>query len=105
MALNLGFFNNPKHRVFDYQPRYYDARKEALDEKIQAAHREHDGDRSKDRDYISGRNIRGKIQKKLYYNRKQAGSVYFNRIIVFVTLIGLVAVLYYVAKLLGVFFQ
>lgn len=104
MALNLGFFNNPKYRVFDYQPRYYNARKEALDDKIEAVRREHEGDRSKDRDYISGRNIRGKIQKKLYHNRKQSGSVFFNRIIVFVTLLGLVAVLYYVAKLLGVFF-
>ena len=105
MALNLGFFNNPKHRVFDYQPRYYDARKEALDEKIQAAHREHDGDRSKDRDYMPGKNIRGKIQQKIYYNRRQAGSPLFNRVIVFITLIVFIIVLYYIAKGMGSLLQ
>jgi hypothetical protein len=105
MGLNLGFFNNPKHRVFDYQPLYYNPRKEALDEKIRAAKEGQEHDKGKDRDYMPGKNIRGKIQQKIYYNRRQAGSPLFNRVIVFVTLIVFIVVLYYIAKGMGSILQ
>jgi hypothetical protein len=54
---------------------------------------------------MPGKNIRGKIQQKIYYNRRQAGSPLFNRVIVFVTLIVFIVVLYYIAKGMGSLLQ
>lgn len=105
MAFNLGFFNNPQHRVFHYEPLYYDARKEALDEKIRSAKEEQENDKGKDREYKPGRNIRGKIQHNLYYNKKNSGSTLITRIVVIITLLGIAAVLWYFAEGLGTFFQ
>ncbi|MDR3226144.1 MAG: hypothetical protein LBT56_00535 [Prevotellaceae bacterium] len=32
--MKITFFKIPKHRVFEYKPRYYDANKEELDERV-----------------------------------------------------------------------
>ncbi|MDZ4059205.1 MAG: hypothetical protein U1D64_04080, partial [Bacteroidales bacterium] len=58
----------------------------------------------KGREYIPGKNIRTNFRKAIYENRRQAGSPMVMRIIVLVSLFGLMAVAYYVAKSIGLFF-
>ncbi len=101
MGLNLSFFKTPKHRVFNYQPLYYDPRKEALQERIARAREEEKG---KEKDYVPGKNIRNNFRKALYDNRKQAGSPLLMRVIVLISLLGLVVAIYLFAKSLGFFF-
>ena len=64
MAL-FNFFNVPKHRTFNYQPRYYDPKKEAMEERKKAAESHNDF-------HIVGSHIRGKIQKAVYEGRKSS---------------------------------
>ena len=79
-----GFIKLPRHRSFNYQPRYYDERKEKLDAKS----KENDGkkilreDRLQISDYYFAR-------KK--YAKKQS---LVRRVIVVVTMILLMAVVY-----------
>lgn len=101
MGLNFSFFKTPKHRVFNYQPLYYDERKEALQDRIAKARVEEQG---KEREYIPGKNIRTNFRKAIYENRKQAGSPMVMRIIVLLSLLGLMTAAYYVAKSIGLFF-
>lgn len=101
MGLNFSFFKTPKHRVFNYQPLYYDERKEALQEKIARAREQEQG---KEREYIPGRNIRANFRKSFYESRRQAGSPTLMRIIVLLSLLGLMTAAYYVAKSFGLFF-
>ena len=44
MAFKLGIFKTPNHKVFNYQPLYYDPRKEELDEKVEMARRAETGE-------------------------------------------------------------
>ena len=48
----MGFFQQPKIRKFNYQPVFYDERKEALKNKIDAAERE------RAREYVPGASIK-----------------------------------------------
>lgn len=101
MALKLSFFKTPKHRVFNYQPLYYDERKERLQEQIAKAKEEELGIK---RDYVPGRNIRMNFRKSLYVNRRRPRSPLIMRFVILVSLLGLMAGLYYVAKMMGLFF-
>ena len=74
MGLRLSFFKTPKNRVFNYQPLYYDERKEDLQERIARAREE-----TKSKDYVPGRNIRMNFRRNLYENKRRPGSP-FNRI-------------------------
>lgn len=103
MGFNLSFFKTPKHRVFNYQPLYYDERKEAMEERYA---RLHEGEKGKEREYIPGKFIRGRFRKAVYENRRGAsGSVILTRIIVMVTIVILFFVAFYFAKSFGLFFS
>ncbi len=101
MALNLSFFKTPKHKVFNYQPLYYDERKERLQEQIAKAKEKELG---KSKDYVPGRNIRMNFRKPLYENRRSPGSPLILRVVILISLLGLMAGLYYVARMIGLFF-
>lgn len=73
------FFRTPKHRIFNYQPLYYDERKEALDEKIENARKRNAGK------YIPGDTVRGGF-KKIKYNTKRSKGM--NSIIRYITIIA-----------------
>ncbi len=100
MAFNFSFFKTSKHRVFNYQPLYYDERKERMEERISNARSENQG---KSADYVPGRNIRRNFRKALYENRRMPGSPLIMRIVVFISLLGLVIAMYFVAKSVGLF--
>ncbi len=75
--MGFSFFKTPQHKVFNYQPLYYDERKErrenvradALREKAQR-----EGTEFKDENYYPGKYIKGKIQENSERNRKHAVS-------------------------------
>jgi len=102
MGLNFSFFKTPKHRVFNYQPRYYDARKEALEERIARAREQQGG---KEHEYIPGKNIRNNFRKAIYENRKQPGSPMILRVVILLSILALAAAMYYVAQSIGLFFM
>jgi len=102
MALNLSFFRTPKHRVFNYQPLYYDEKKEAMAERYARVHEDEKGN---DVGYIPGRLVRSKLRKAVYGNRRNAGSVLLTRMIIAGSIVVLIFVAYYFAKSFGLFFS
>lgn len=101
MGFNFRLFSLPKHRAFNYQPLYFDEKKEAMEERFSRLHEEEKG---KDPGYIPGRLLRSKLRKTVYQNRRSPGSVMLNRIIIIVFLVVLLVAGYYLSKSLGLFF-
>ena len=97
MAL-FNFFNVPKHRSFNYQPRYYDPKREELEGRIKAAESHNDF-------HIVGSHIRGKIQKAVYEGRKSSLSPMMSRVIILVSILAMMAVVYFFADALSNFFK
>lgn len=118
MALKLSFFKTPKHRVFNYQPLYWDQRKEELQQRVAKAELERDAkiraeevdtqqgirESIEKGDYIPGRNIRMNFRHNLYESRRRPNSPFFMRIIILLSLLGLMVALYYIAQAVGLFF-
>ena len=93
----MGFFQQPKIRKFNYQPVFYDERKEALQNKIDAAERE------RNREYVPGASIKGSF-KRMEVARKELKYTPFMR---FVSILGIAAALVaavYMAQLMGLLF-
>lgn len=97
MAL-FNFFNVPKYRTFNYKPRYWDPRKEDIQGKVNAARKHADV-------HIVGSHIRGQIQKAVYEGRKSAMSPMVSRVIILVSILAMMAVVYFFADALGNFFR
>jgi len=114
MALKLSFFKTPKHRVFNYRPLYWDKEKEELQQRVAKAQEERDrelesaGQResSKEREgrYIPGKEIRMNFRRNLYESKRRPNSPFFMRIIILLSLLGLMVALYYIAQAFGLFF-
>ena len=79
----MGFFQQPKIRKFNYQPVFYDERKEALQNKIDAAERE------RNREYVPGASIKGSF-KRMEVARKELKYTPFMR---FISILGIAAAL------------
>ena len=93
----MGFFHQPKIRKFNYQPVFYDERKEALKNKIDAAERERAGE------YVHGASIKGSF-RRMEVARKEIKYTPFMR---FLSILGIAAVLVaavYMAQLMGLLF-
>ncbi len=93
----MGFFHQPKIRKFNYQPVFYDERKEALKNKIDAAERERAGE------YVPGASIKGSF-RRMEVARKEIKYTPFMR---FLSILGIAAVLIaavYMAQLMGLLF-
>ena len=93
----MGFFQQPRIRKFNYQPVFYDERKEALKNKIDAAERE------KEREYVPGSSIRGSF-RRMEVARKELKYTPFMR---FLSILGIAAALVavvYMAQLMGLLF-
>lgn len=98
MGLNLGLFKTPRHRVFNYQPLYYDERKEALNEKVEKARRKEAGD------YVPGEDIKGAFSKMKYNVKRSKSKDSTRRFITLITLVVFMIALVYIAKYMGLFF-
>jgi hypothetical protein len=65
--MKITFFKIPKHRVFNYKPRYYDADKEELNEhirKIEESSKQNEGEYVFKRENINFRKAYGADQKR-----------------------------------------
>ncbi len=74
------FFKTPKHRVFEYKPRYYDPRKEALDQKIEDARKREAGE------YVPGDHIRKGFNRIRFESKRSSGT---SPVVRFLTVLGL----------------
>ncbi len=96
MGLNLGIFKTTRHKVFNYQPLYYDERKEALDEKIEKARRKEKGE------YVPGESIKGAFSKRVRYDVKRSKSRdSIIRLISIIALVIFMIALIYISKFIG----
>lgn len=96
MGLNFGIFKTTRHKVFNYQPLYYDERKEALDEKIEKARRKEKGE------YVPGASIKGAFNKRIRYDVKRSKSNdSIRRFITLAALVIFMIALVYIVKYLG----
>jgi hypothetical protein len=88
--LRISFFKTPKHRVFNYQPRYWDPEKEAREERLENAKKPQ---------------IRGSFQAALRQNRKHSGFGTAGRIIFLITVAALLFAAIYFTKVVEVVLQ
>lgn len=102
MGLGFSFFKTPRHRVFNYQPLYYDEQKEAMKERLERLHME---EGEKKETYRPGRFIRFNMRKSFYNSRSKKGSPTVTRFIIFAAIAGLFIMAYYLVKYFGFFFN
>jgi hypothetical protein len=102
MALGFSFFKTPKHRVFNYQPLYYDERKEAMKERLERLQVE---EMAKEGKYIPGKHIRHSMRKNFYHGKSKGNSLFITRLIIFVSLAGLMIMFYYFARYFSFLFN
>ncbi len=91
--MGFKFFYLPKHRVFNYQPMYYDPDKEKLERGI--AKRDSEGK------YIPGSIVSGGFRRVKFGNlpRKDGAYTKGRRIAVYLLLAGILAALFYFSKM------
>ncbi len=79
----ISFFKLPKHKQFNYIPRYYDERKEELNERIKQIELEM-GVRNPDKNYVP--KIKGQIRNQYYRNIKERKQSNLRLIIILIAL-------------------
>lgn len=75
------FFNLPKHRTFNYQPVFYDERKEALEERRKKIAEEQAAEKAEPEKYVPGKYIRGNFRRNMYENKKSSVNSDLARIL------------------------
>jgi hypothetical protein len=106
--MNISFFKTPSHRVFHYEPRYWDERKERREQVRQDALREkalREGKEWKDESYQPGKYIKGRLQEQARNSRKGSLNKNLTRIIGLVSVAIFFAFLIYFAKYFTVFLE
>ena len=116
MAFGFKFWHIPEHRVFHYEPRYYDERKERLEEiykkygktmpgeEIEAmARKEGLIEEEQGRRYIPGMHIRGSFRetyesKRLSKEKENSAMSIVKKLILALTIIAIAAAAYYLSK-------
>lgn len=111
MCAKITFFRTPEHRVYNYTPRYYDPRKERLEElykkygrtpegmeRAEAELKAEDRASGKADHYIPGASIRGAFKKALYENRGKESGSRLKYLIGFVTIIAAMLAAYFLAQ-------
>lgn len=111
MCAKISFFRIPEHRVYNYRPRYYDPRKERLQELYEkygltpeGKKRAEDEFRAEERaegrsdHYVPGQSIRGAFSKARYENRSEEKRSPLKWIISFVTVAAAMVAAYYLAE-------
>lgn len=101
MGINISFFKTPKHRVFHYEPRYYDERREHRERVRQEALREKalaEGKEWKEDEYRPGQYISGKLQEEMHRNRKHSVSDNTMKLVGIISLLCLFVMLFFFGK-------
>jgi len=116
MALRLTLFNSPKHKVFNYQPLYFDPEKEKREQRRAQFHFKKEEETQntgasidtqtnpeikvrtrEERLYYPGKNIRGSFQRALSENRRSPGDNRFVRIVLILSIVILFIAAIYLA--------
>lgn len=108
MGINFSFFKIPKHKVFNYQPLYYDERKEHREMVREEALREKakkEGREWKSENYYPGKYIKGKLQDESREHRKRSLSENLIKIITILSLLVFFILLIYFAKYFQMFLK
>lgn len=95
----FSMFKTQRNRVFNYQPLYYDERKEALEEKIAKAKQKEAGE------YVPGKNIRGAFRKGKLEIKRSSKQDSARRFITLISLVIFMIALVYIAQYMGLFFN
>ncbi len=101
MALKISFFSTPKHRVFHYEPLYYDENKERRELLLQDIEREKaikEGRVFENDKYRPGQHLRGKLRNSSDDHKRHAMKSSTKKIITLVTLVVLFVLIYYFAQ-------
>ena len=115
MAFGFKFWHIPEHRVFHYEPRYYDERKEKLEElykkygktmpgeEIDAIAKKEGLTDETGKRYIPGMHIRGSFrktyeEKRLSQEKETSPMTIVKRIVLILTLIAIAFAAYYLSK-------
>lgn len=115
MAFGFKFWHIPEHRVFHYEPRYYDERKEKLEElykkygktmpgkEIDAIAKEQGLTDDTPKRYIPGMHIRGSFrktyeEKRLSEEKENSAMSIVKKLVLALTLVALAAAAYYLSK-------
>ncbi|HIR95840.1 MAG TPA: hypothetical protein IAC05_07420 [Candidatus Coprenecus stercorigallinarum] len=99
--MGISFFKVPQHRVFHYEPRYWDERKERREMVKNEALREkalREGKEWRDESYRPGMYISGKFQEQARNSRRSSLNKTLTRIIGLVSVATFIALLYFFAK-------
>ncbi|MBR6345817.1 MAG: hypothetical protein IKR69_00330 [Bacteroidales bacterium] len=96
MAFNFGLFGDQEHRVFRYRPRYYDPEAEERKAMFGAVDGTFDKERKEGKP-APGSSIRGAFRDG-NYQRTRSSATRTQTIISIITLLLIVAVLYFIAK-------
>ena len=68
----MAFLKVPKHRYFNYQPLYYDEKKERMQERYDKYGNREDNPESKENKYYPGKYLRGKMRPAVYDTRRSS---------------------------------
>ncbi len=115
MAFGIKFWHIPEHRVFHYEPRYYDERKERLEElykkygktmpgeEIEAMAKKEGLVDETGRRYIPGMHIRGSFrqtyeEKRLSKEKDNSPMAIAKKVILILTGIAIAFAAYYLSK-------
>lgn len=93
----FNFFGDNEHRVFNYKPMYYDKDKDEKMRKFKAVDGSMDADNKSKEEYVPGSYLHGAFRDGAYQQtRNRMKSI--QTIIGIVTLLLIVAVLFFIAK-------
>lgn len=114
MAFGFKFWHIPEHRVFHYEPRFYDERKERLEELYKKYGKTMPGKEidelarkeglvEEEKRYIPGMHIRGSFReayetRRLSKEKENSPMSFVKKIIIALTLVALAAAAYYLSK-------
>lgn len=112
MAIRFTFFPTPEHKVFHYEPKYYDPQKERLEQLYEKYGKTPDGmkkaeeelaaeqlaNNGKSSGYIPGRNIRGAFSRSAEEYRKSEGNAKVKRVVMLITVLAAMVVAYFLSQ-------
>jgi len=112
MAIRFTFFPTPEHKVFHYEPKYYDPQKERLEQLYEKYGKTPDGMKKAEAElaaeqgdnasqtpgYVPGRNIRGAFSRSAEEYRKAEGNAKVKRILMLITVLAAMVVAYFLSQ-------
>ncbi|MBP5210464.1 MAG: hypothetical protein J6Z27_01325 [Bacteroidales bacterium] len=119
--MKISFFPVPEHKVFHYEPRFYNPKEEQMRKRYEKYGKDYskanepyqvaDGteadakSQKSEHTYVPGQMIRGSFKSGYEQRRRATGNTMIRKIVVIIGVVGAILVAYYLAQGLGVFFS